>query len=126
VYGWDDYWVLEEQGRIVACAGLWDRGRDIRDRWRHRETGEEKVIEVTGVLDFGFAAGREEAMARLLRFLIGETERLKRDYLAVPLDRLPKVAAELSDLEPLPETRALRWDLADPPVTRPYTDLAYW
>jgi hypothetical protein len=126
VYGWDDYWVLEHEGRVVACAGLWDRGRDVRDRWRHRETGEEKVIQVTAVLDFGFARGHEHSMARLLRFLIGETDRLGRDYLTVPLDQLPKVVDALADLDPVPETRALRWDLSDPPVTRPYTDLAYW
>ena len=38
VYCWDDYRVVEEGGRIVACGGLWDRGRDLRDRWRHRQT----------------------------------------------------------------------------------------
>ena len=39
VYGWSDYRVLEENGRITACAGLWDRGRDVRERWRPKETG---------------------------------------------------------------------------------------
>jgi GNAT superfamily N-acetyltransferase len=126
VYGWEDYYVLEEAGRIVACAGLWDRGRDIRDRWRHRETGETKVIELTAVLDFGYATGHHESMARLLRYLIGETHHLGRDYLTVPLDRLPKVVDALSDLDPVPETRALRWDLDEPKITKPYTDLAYW
>ena len=61
VYGWPDYYVLEEQGRVVACAGLWDRGRDMRDRWRHKTGGEEeKVLATADVLDFGFEPGREE------------------------------------------------------------------
>ena len=126
VYGWDDYYVLEEGGRVVACAGLWDRGRDMRDRWRHTETGEEKVIAVTAVLDFGFEPGGENGMARLIAFLISETHRLGRDYLAVPLDHLPALAACLEEYEPVPETRALRWGLPEPPITRPHIDLAYW
>jgi hypothetical protein len=126
VYNWDDYYVVEEDGVVVACAGLWDRGRDARDRWRHKETGEEKVITVTSVLDFGFAHGHEEAMARLLGYLIGETDKLGRDFLAVPLDYLPKVAQHLERYGPMPETRALRWGLREPQVTRPHIDLAYW
>ncbi len=126
VYGWDDYYVLEEGGRIVACAGLWDRGRDMRDRWRHRETGEEKMISVTAVLDFGYERGREAAMARLIGYLIGETQRLGRDYLAIPLDQLAALAALLGQYEPQPETRALRWGIPDVQITRPHIDLAYW
>ncbi|MCH8849263.1 MAG: hypothetical protein IIC89_00380, partial [Chloroflexi bacterium] len=59
VYGWQDYHVVEEQGRVVACAGLWDRGRDMRDRWRRKSGGEEKVLSTADVLDFGFARGNE-------------------------------------------------------------------
>jgi ribosomal protein S18 acetylase RimI-like enzyme len=126
VYGLHDFSVLEEDGRIVACAGLWDRGRDIRDRWRHTKTGETKVIETTAVLDLGFAPGHEAAMARLLGYLIGETERLGRDFLTVPLDPFPQVAALLEAHEPVPETRALRWGLREPAITKPHTDLVYW
>jgi hypothetical protein len=126
VYDWDDYYVLEEEGRIVACGGLWDRGRDARDVWRHKETGEEKVITSTSVLDFGFARGREESLARLLGFLNGETYKLGRTFTGVPLQHLPKVARQLERYEPLEETRALRWGLREPQVTRAYIDLAYW
>jgi len=126
VYGWDDYYVLEEQGRVVACAGLWDRGRDMRDRYRHTETGEEKVVTVAAVLDFGYARGHEATMARLVGYLIGETNRLGRDFLAVPLDYLPALAQQLARYEPAPETRALRWGLQDYPIERPHIDLAYW
>ena len=126
VYGWEDYYVLEERGRVVACAGLWDRGRDARDRYRHKETGEEKVVSMTSALDFGFETGREAAMARLVAHLIGETHRLGRDFLAIPLEQLPSVAAQLEAYEPVPETRALRWEPSDPPMVRPHIDLSYW
>jgi hypothetical protein len=126
VYDWDDYYVVEVDGRIVACGGLWDRGRDARDRWRHKETGEEKVISVASVLDLGFARGHEESLAKLLAFFIGETDRLRRDFLVVPLQHLPKVAEHLDRYGPVPETRALRWGLREPQVTRAHIDLAYW
>lgn len=126
VYGWDDYFVLEADGRIVACAGLWDRGRDARDRYRNKETGEERTVEVACLLDFGCAEGDEAALALLISFLIGETHRLGRDFLVAPLQQLPAVAAQLEGHEPLPETRALRWELRDPPITKPHIDLSYW
>ncbi len=126
VYDWDDYYVLEEDGRIVAGAGLWDRGRDARDRWRHKETGEEKVITSASVLDLGFARGHDESMAHLLAYLAGETQKLGRDFLGVPLQHLPKVAQHLGGYGPVAETRALRWGLREPQVTRAHIDLAYW
>ena len=64
IYGWRDYFVLEESGRIRACAGLWDRGRDMRERWRRIGGVEERKISSACVLDFGFAGGAEAAMAR--------------------------------------------------------------
>ena len=45
VYGWQDYYVLEARGQIVACAGLWDRGRHVREVWRNKVSGEQQVIE---------------------------------------------------------------------------------
>jgi hypothetical protein len=126
VYDWSNSYVLEEDGRIVACAGLWDRGRDARDVWRHKETGEVKIITSTSVLDYGFARGHDESIARLLTFLAGETESLGRTFMGVPLQYQPRVARHLASLKPVPETRALRWGLPQPQVTRPYIDLAYW
>ncbi len=126
VYDWDDYFVLEQDGRVVACAGLWDRGRDARDVWRHKETGEEKVITSASVLDLGFARGHDESMGHLLAFLCGETDKLGRNFMGVPLQHLPKVARHLEHLKPIAETRALRWGLKEPQVTRAHIDLAYW
>ncbi len=126
VYCWRDYFVLEERGRVVACAGLWDRGRDVRERWRRRGGTEERVIASACVLDFGFADGAEDAMSRLLRHFVGGAHSLGRDYLLVPLDHLPRLAEKLADLKPELDTRAMRWTLKDPAITKPYTDLRYW
>ena len=70
VYGWADVFVVEDAGRIVACAGLWDRGRDMREVWRS-SAGEERRIEVAAALDLGCEAGREDALADLLRDIPG-------------------------------------------------------
>jgi ribosomal protein S18 acetylase RimI-like enzyme len=127
VYGWADHHVLEEGGRVVACAGLWDRGRNQRERWRRRAGGEaERALTDAAVLDFGFEAGAEEAMARLIHALLSRTHALGRGHLLVPLDHQPALADRLAGLGPLPEQRSLRWGLVDPVVERPYTDLRYW
>ena len=108
----------------------------MRERWRHKETGEERSMSVTALLDFGFAEGHEAAMAGLIAHFIGETARLGRDVLLAPLQFLPDVAALLAEYEPREDTRGLGWLMWDaeseklgrPVVTpeRPYTDLAYW
>jgi hypothetical protein len=136
VYGWQDYFVVEEEGEIVACGGLWDRGRDMREEWLNTVTGEQKSIDVTALLDFGFAAGHERAMARLIAYFLGETHRLGRDCLLAPLQQLPEVAALLEEFRPVADTRGLGWLLWDEEserlgrpfvdVKRPHTDLAYW
>ena len=126
VYGWSDYHVLEENGRITACAGLWDRGRNIRERWRHKDAGEERTIADTNLLDWGYESGAEEAMARLVDVLLGRTHRLGRDHLVIGLDYQDRLGAELERFEPVAEERHLRWSMPDVPLTRPYTDLRYW
>jgi hypothetical protein len=136
VYGWQDFFVVEDEDGIQACGGLWDRGRDIRERWYNGKTGEESTSSVTALLDFGHAEGQEVALANLVRYFINRTKLLGRDRLLVPLQQLPAVADLLADCQPEIETRALGWFLWDengadirpprPAVERPYTDLAYW
>ena len=126
VYDWTDHHVLEENGRIVACAGLWDRGAHVRERWRHRESGEEKTLAEGALLDWGYQAGAEEAMERLLLRLNGISHERGRDMLLVPIDHQPALAATLEKLEPVPEERWLRWSIDDPRCERLYTDLRYW
>jgi hypothetical protein len=75
-------------------------------------------------------------MARMIAYFIGNTKRLNRDCLLVPLEQLPSVAALLKEFGPIPDTRGLGWLLWDEEserlgrpfveVTRPYTDLSYW
>jgi hypothetical protein len=135
VYGWPDYFVLEEDGRVVACAGLWDKGKNVRESWVHKETGERRLLESTALMDFGYATGREEAMARLISFLVGRTQELERGFLVAPLEHLPKVKRLLTDHEPTTETRALHFQIfdekadnwsVDGSLKKVYTDLAYW
>lgn len=126
-YSLDDFYVLEADQEIVACAGLWDRGRDQWDGWRHRETDEERAIAVTALLDSGVANGRGQALAALIEHLVGVTDELGGDYLVAPLETMPRVAEQLSPHAPLPETRYLQWRAETPSLTTPaYLDLVYW
>jgi hypothetical protein len=126
-YAATDYRVLEQQGDIVACAGLWDRGRDLRERWRHGESGQERTVASTFLLDFGFEAEADDAMASLIEHLVGVTHELGRDYLVAPLEYLPEVAARLEKLGGSDETRYLQWRADSPRLTTPaHLDLSYW
>lgn len=126
-YSLDDFYVLEQRGEIVACAGLWDRGRDARERWRHRETGEERTVSATSLLDIGHAEGAEAALAELIEHLIGVTHDLGRDYLVAPLETMPDVAAALAHRASEPETRYLQWRTDEMPLRAPpHLDLVYW
>lgn len=132
-HGWkpahclDDFYVVERGGVIVACAGLWDRGRDLRERWRHRETGEERLISVAALLDIGFAEGHEDELAALIEKLISVTHSLGRDYLVAPLEALPTIEALLGRNRPVREKRYLQWRGETPSITVPtHLDLVYW
>jgi hypothetical protein len=129
VYGWADMHVLEEGGRIVACAGLWDRGRDMREVWRAPD-GTERRIEVAAALDIACEAGREDALAALLRHFAGRAGGLGRQSLIVDLSHLPAVAEQLSDLGSAAEQRTLEWSPFLPSLPRTlgecFLDLRYW
>jgi hypothetical protein len=126
-YGLADLYVLERGGEIVACAGLWDRGRDMRERWRHRETGEERVVSATALLDFGCAEGHEDALAALVEHLIGVTHAHGRDFLLAALETQPRLAELLASHEAAPEVRYLQWRADEPAITAPvHVDLVYW
>lgn len=131
IYGWPDHRVLEVDGEVVACGGLWDRGRDVREIWERDDV--RIVHDPTAVLDFGFAVGQDEAMAELVGHLAAESTELGRSGVNVALQFLPDVADHLTHLEPTVDVRELHTntyhgpDLTlDLPIRRPYTDLAYW
>ncbi len=133
VYGREDFFVLEDTGEILACGGLWDRGRHVREVWRRVETGEERTIASTALMDFGVAGRSEDALARLISDLASKTAEKGRDSLIAPLEHLPDVLERLAALEPAPEKRAMRVhfeegvpELAELSIDKPYTDLAYW
>jgi hypothetical protein len=132
VYGWSDYYVIDDAGAVVACAGLWDRGRHLRERWRSKATGEAWTIANSALIDFGYAEGREDVMAALIEHLVGVSAELGRDYLMAPFQFLPALAARLEHLRPEQEMRAWYWNnnaalrSAGFNATRPYMDLAYW
>lgn len=133
VYSWDDFRVIVDGGEIVACGGLWDRGRDLRERWIHRETGVEHVVETTALMDFGYMEGHEAAMVELVEHFLATTADLDRSAMMVSFEQAPTLAAACRHLDARPETRELQtMPFASPElkievnVTRPYTDLAYW
>ncbi len=129
VYGWADFHVVEDGGRVVACAGMWDRGRDMREVWRSA-AGEERRIEVAAALDIGCEAGRETALAGLLRVFAGKAAAAGRQSLIADLEHLPKAAALLADLDPRVESRTLEWSpyasSMPPTLGECYLDLRYW
>ncbi|HEX4196068.1 MAG TPA: hypothetical protein VHZ26_01365 [Caulobacteraceae bacterium] len=129
VYGWADVHVLEEDGQILACAGLWDRGRDMREVWRS-QAGEERRVEVAAALETGCAAGRDDALARLLRHLAGLAAERGRQSLIVDLEHLPEVKTRLADLDPRVESRTLEWSpfgpQTPPTLGECHIDLRYW
>lgn len=129
VYGWPDFYVLEDNDSIKACAGLWDRGRDVREVWRASD-GEVRTLAVTNLLDFGYAEGAERSMTRLIGYLLGKTADLGRTSLVVPLDRLPSLAQACAPFEPRHEERTFEWTpfVRELPRTipEPYTDLRFW
>jgi hypothetical protein len=136
VYSLSDYYVLEEDGAVVACAGLWDRGADVREVWKHVGTGDTRVIDPSAVLDSGFLPGREDALADVIQFFIAISSRLGKSHVLVSLQHLPLVAALLQQLSPEHETRGLQWHLVTPEgkpmhepypsISRPFVDLSYW
>ena len=135
VFGWEDYAVVEDgAGAVVACGGLWDRGRDIREVWRNEQTAEQRTIEATALLDWGYEAGRADAMARAAAVVPRAHGGPRPD---------PPVGARSST----PRTSPRWWPRCGPELevrrirtmafqdervqivaelTRPYTDLAYW
>lgn len=131
VYGWPDFRVVEAEGEIVACGGLWDRGRDIREVWRSGD--DEFRIDPTALMDFGFAEDGEAAMAALVEHFTTATAELGRSGLLAAIEFQPDLQRCLQHLDSRLDTRQLHvmpfrmpGIEVDLTVSQPYTDIAYW
>lgn len=129
VYGWQDFWVVEEGGEVVACAGLWDRGRDVRERWL-APNGTTNVFSYSALLDIGWAPGSQAQLAQLVEHLAVETGRLGRGALAIPLHEVTACGDALGHIGRRDEHRVLEWTpfSVDCPreLKRAHIDLRYW
>jgi hypothetical protein len=129
VYGWTDFHVVERDGRVVACGGLWDRGRDMREIWRST-AGEERRIEVAAAIDLGCEEGHEHALADLLRHFASTSAVLGRQSLIADLEHLPELIHRLEDLDLRWESRTLEWSPYLPTLPKIlgecFLDLRYW
>jgi hypothetical protein len=125
VYGWDDFFVAERGGQVVACGGLWDRGANVRERWRHLESGQERTIDTCALLDEGWADGEEASMAALIEWMVTRTSELGRGYLLASIMWFPRLRGLVDHLAPVPERRGLIWR-GFVPCERPYVDLTFW
>ncbi len=133
VYGWDDYAVIELDGEIVACGGLWDRGESMREHWLSSVDSTSFVVDPTAVMDFGFAEGHDDLMAALVEHFLARSADRGRSGMLAPLEFLPSILDRCRHLNPVPDQRTLEVMpfispqlKVDLPITRPYTDLAYW
>lgn len=128
-YSRDDFFVIEAARRIVACGGLWDRGRDMREIWRG-PGGEERRVEVAAALDLGCEAGAEDALADLLAHFAALAGERGRQSLIADLEHLPTVTERLAALDPRVESRTLEWSPFSPAMPRTlgecHLDLRYW
>jgi GNAT superfamily N-acetyltransferase len=72
-----------EDGTLLAVAGLWDKGATTERRHRDRATGVLTRSRSAYVVDWGWAPGREDAFAALLRGLAATVRRLDRSGLMI-------------------------------------------
>lgn len=86
---WRGYLPAGRQGRsergLVAAAGLWDFGQSLRITEREKNTGKERVALPAFVLDYGYAAGTEEAMVEVFMALMAMAAERERNQLTIAL-----------------------------------------
>lgn len=69
-YSWRNLYGLEDGGRLVAVAGVWDTGRSLRTIEEDHETATVRTRAAVTVLDYGFAGGRADAWRTLFLGLL--------------------------------------------------------
>lgn len=73
------------KGVLIAAAGAWDYGRSLRVTEREKATGRERVALSAYVLDYGYAAGAEEAMVEVFMALMATAAECQRNRLSIAL-----------------------------------------
>lgn len=74
---------IVEDWKLVAVAGLWDSGASSEAIRRDGVTGAVRRTRSVAVLDWGYAPGRRDAFAVLLRSLAAEARALGRNALTI-------------------------------------------
>ncbi|VVB70925.1 Uncharacterised protein [uncultured archaeon] len=125
-YGPDDFWTVKDEGRIVACAGLWDCSR-LFEMCYTREPLMWKIMgKIMGLLgrlikcpkipsegdffklcyitDHAFDSGASQAMLALLGHFNNLLLEARRDYFAAVLDESDPLFGVIGKLKPQIET----------------------
>jgi ribosomal protein S18 acetylase RimI-like enzyme len=125
-YGLENFWVVRDNNKIVACAGIWDNSK-IGDLYYAREpsllkvmrsvfgvlghitqvpkiTAEREYLKLFYIADYAFDKRQPEAMLALLKRLINLSIDMKQDYLITAMDKDDDFLAVMKKLKPQIET----------------------
>jgi ribosomal protein S18 acetylase RimI-like enzyme len=125
-YGLENFWVVRDNNKIVACAGIWDNSK-IGDLYYAREpsllkvmrsvfgvlghiaqvpkiTAEREHLKLFYIADYAFDKGQSEAMLALLKRLINLSIDMKQDYLITATGMNDDFLAVMKKLKPQIET----------------------
>jgi hypothetical protein len=103
-YGWRHWRGYRSEQGLLAVAGVWDFGRSLRITEREKATGKERVALPAFVLDYGYAAGAEEAMVEVFMALMAMAAEWDRNQLTIAL---PTESRLYSLMEGLPHSTTL-------------------
>jgi hypothetical protein len=97
-YSWRHWRAYRSQRGLQAAAGLWDFGRSLRITEREKATGKERVELPAFVLDYGYAAGAEEAMVEVFLALMAMAAAGDRNQLTIALPAESRLYTLMEDL----------------------------
>jgi hypothetical protein len=100
-YGWEHWRGYRSEQGLQAAAGGWDFGRSLRITEREKATGKERDALPAFVLDYGYAAGAEEAMVEVFMALMAMAAEGGRNQLSMAL---PTESRLYSLMEGLPHS----------------------
>ncbi|MGA2285371.1 MAG: GNAT family N-acetyltransferase [Dehalococcoidia bacterium] len=97
-YGWQHWRGHRSGGVLIAAAGAWDCGRSLRVTEREKATGKEQIALPAYVLDYGYAAGAEDAMVEVLMALMAMAAECQRDRLSIALPVESRLFSLMADI----------------------------